>query len=451
MKPKCCVCNIHITKKGHSRKISQQQKQFFETLNKNVIENGIICNKCRQQFYRQSTNCGDTSTDIVTTVPAPVSKLTENKLTPQNESITLPIVTVGKTSRKCCVCVTTKGSFVTMPEKARLHVFVTQGILVPAGVRCCPGHLDGKTLKTGTKINVSRLRKTTSDLNASDIIWLLDRLRGMVSHAKKKRLDFDDPNSLTDEDIVSLTGITKEQFEFLVSSVSKLKKSANRSPRTAIAILLVKLKTGLSHRILENSRRYMPPLITSVEEHCDIARSMLEKSKQPNPLQERVLKDKALSKRAREWVPLYDCKHYDNFPKLTEDYLRSLTFGVYQLYQAPNYADQHLDNDGDIDIFLHTVSSSFVQAKIQSRHTSCKQYCLWLEFNEDNDTHPVNGWFCECKAGARTVGCCAHVATILWYMGHARHTDYKTKTDRYSNAFKDASVDIETGTDLESD
>ncbi|CAG2205757.1 unnamed protein product [Mytilus edulis] len=72
----------------------------------------------------------------------------------------------------------------------------------------------------------------------------------MVSHAKKKRLDFDDPNSLTDEDIVSLTGITKEQFEFLVSSVSKLKKSANRSPRTAIAILLVKLKTGLSHRYL---------------------------------------------------------------------------------------------------------------------------------------------------------------------------------------------------------
>ncbi|CAC5408648.1 unnamed protein product [Mytilus coruscus] len=77
----------------------------------------------------------------------------------------------------------------------------------------------------------------------------------MVSHAKKKRLDFDDPNSLTDEDIVNLIGITKEQFEFLVSSVSKLKKSANRSPRTAIAILLVKLKTGLSHSIVQHMMR----------------------------------------------------------------------------------------------------------------------------------------------------------------------------------------------------
>ncbi|CAG2205759.1 unnamed protein product [Mytilus edulis] len=421
----------------------------------------------------------------------------------------------------------------------------------------------------------------------------------MVSHAKKKRLDFDDPNSLTDEDIVSLTGITKEQFEFLVSSVSKLKKSANRSPITAIAILISgnsfwnrskrkvskivqQAKSALSEdfvpsyigfhhisrdEIIENHttnfatqlfsnflsdsvitimdgtyiyiqksnkfkfqrrcfsmhkhrpllkpmvvtstdgyilsilgpyladgknndasivqhmmrsndenmmkwfkkddilildrgfrdaleflhacgfqtespaflaksakqfstedanlsrlvtkirwtvesvnariktwkyfdkvvpnidilnlkeylrivgaicNKFKPPLITSVEEHCDIARSMLEKSKQPNLLQERVLKDKALGKRSREWVPLHDCKHYDNFPKLTVDYLRSLTFGVYQLYQAPNYADQHLDNDGDIDIFLHTVSSSIVQAKIQSRHTSCKQYCLWL-------------------------------------------------------------------------
>ncbi|CAG2220486.1 unnamed protein product [Mytilus edulis] len=84
---------------------------------------------------------------------------------------------------------------------------------------------------------------------ASFISKPLTKLFNMsLSVKQKKRLDFDDPNSLTDEDIVSLTGITKEQFEFLVSSVSKLKKSANRSPRTAIAILLVKLKTGLSHR-----------------------------------------------------------------------------------------------------------------------------------------------------------------------------------------------------------
>ncbi|CAC5392307.1 Fibrinogen-like protein A,Ryncolin-4,Angiopoietin-related protein 7,Angiopoietin-related protein 1,Ficolin-1-B,Ficolin-2,Ryncolin-1,Fibrinogen-like protein 1,Ficolin-1,Tenascin-X,Tenascin-N,Ryncolin-3,Fibroleukin,Fibrinogen C domain-containing protein 1,Ryncolin-2,Techylectin-5B,Fibrinogen alpha chain,Ficolin-1-A,Tenascin,Angiopoietin-4 [Mytilus coruscus] len=98
-----------------------------------------------QQFCRQSTNCVDTSTDTVTTVPAPVPKSSENKTTPQNKSITLPIVTVGKTSRKCCICTTTKGPFVTMPEKARSRMFVTQGVLEPTCVICYPVHIDGKT------------------------------------------------------------------------------------------------------------------------------------------------------------------------------------------------------------------------------------------------------------------------------------------------------------------
>lgn len=119
---------------------------------------------------------------------------------------------VSKTPGKYCICITSKGPFVTMLEKAKLHVLVTQGILIPTGVVCCPVHMDGKTLKTGTKTDTSRLSKTASQLNTSYIIWLLDRFRGMVSHAKKKRLDFEDPNLLTDEDVLNPTGTTMEQF-----------------------------------------------------------------------------------------------------------------------------------------------------------------------------------------------------------------------------------------------
>lgn len=38
---------------------------------------------------------------------------------------------------------------------------------------------------------------------------------------------------------------------------------------------------------------------------------------------------------------------------------------------------------------------------------------------EDND--PILGYYCTCKAGARTLGCCAHVASVLWFLGWARH------------------------------
>lgn len=51
-------------------------------------------------MYCLSTNCVNTSSKIVTTVPVPVPKSSEKKTTTPNELDTLPIVTVGKTPRK---------------------------------------------------------------------------------------------------------------------------------------------------------------------------------------------------------------------------------------------------------------------------------------------------------------------------------------------------------------
>lgn len=34
--------------------------------------------------------------------------------------------------------------------------------------------------------------------------------------------------------------------------------------------------------------------------------------------------------------------------------------------------------------------------------------------------HPIEGWYCTCVTGCRDVGCCAHVAAILWHLGVRR-------------------------------
>ena len=34
---------------------------------------------------------------------------------------------------------------------------------------------------------------------------------------------------------------------------------------------------------------------------------------------------------------------------------------------------------------------------------------------------PNGTWYCKCRAGARVVGVCSHIASILWYHGYARH------------------------------
>ena len=42
---------------------------------------------------------------------------------------------------------------------------------------------------------------------------------------------------------------------------------------------------------------------------------------------------------------IHDTK-LDNFPELTEDELRYLTMGMYQLKQAKSYTDDHFDEKG---------------------------------------------------------------------------------------------------------
>ena len=37
----------------------------------------------------------------------------------------------------------------------------------------------------------------------------------------------------------------------------------------------------------------------------------------------------------------------------------------------------------------------------------------------------MTGWYCTCKAGMRTVGCCAHIAAVIWYLAIARYDKHK--------------------------
>ena len=53
----------------------------------------------------------------------------------------------------------------------------------------------------------------------------------MVSVVSKKRLDFDDTSDLSDDNILNLTGINREQFEYLVTAFSKLKHILQQNPK----------------------------------------------------------------------------------------------------------------------------------------------------------------------------------------------------------------------------
>ena len=67
----------------------------------------------------------------------------------------------------------------------------------------------------------------------------------------------------------------------------------------------------------------------------------------------------------------------------------------------------------------HKEEDGVLKAQIRSRHTSNKAYNLWDECTQG--LNPITGWYCGCGSGARTVGCFAHAALVLWYLGYYRN------------------------------
>ncbi|CAF1520693.1 unnamed protein product, partial [Didymodactylos carnosus] len=208
-----------------------------------------------------------------------------------------------------------------------------------------------------------------------------------------------------------------------------------------------------------------PPLISSVDPKKveRLAKIMKIRADAENELKERVLENPFNSR--CKWDKLEDTQIA--FPKMTEEQLRDLCFGTYQIKQARRYTEAHLNkNDGDYEVQVTKHSDTILRCKIDSRHSShwsSTQYYCWIEYklgdddeeesssesddssdeDDDDDEYtlvtrfyeklPIKSWYCQCPTGERSCGCCAHIACVLWYLCYERHHQFTPSkyTERY--------------------
>ena len=155
-----------------------------------------------------------------------------------------------------------------------------------------------------------------------------------------------------------------------------------------------------------------------------------------NLIQRRVDNELLRQNRGR-WVLLAH-NHVPLFPNHTIEYLRELTYGTYQLYLSPSYIqDTLMRNEADEDeedqalqIDLNTNELGFIRIRLYSRFRNATRHQLWISYNQEyvenqevDGNEPILGYYCTCKAGARTLGTCSHVAAVLWFLGWARNQD----------------------------
>ncbi|RNA13597.1 vacuolar sorting-associated 13c [Brachionus plicatilis] len=113
---------------------------------------------------------------------------------------------------------------------------------------------------------------------------------------------------------------------------------------------------------------------------------------------------------------------FDGFPKLDIEIIRKkITFGYYQLEQAYGYLSEHFESNGDYQFLVsnnmeNDKDSKIVFAKIQSRHLNS----VFVRFKPNSNQLDDITWVCSCKTGKRTLGCCSHVAALIYFMAIGR-------------------------------
>ncbi|XP_058809857.1 uncharacterized protein LOC131675049 [Phymastichus coffea] len=111
-----------------------------------------------------------------------------------------------------------------------------------------------------------------------------------------------------------------------------------------------------------------------------------------------------------------------DFPELTIDELQILFTGTYQLSQAVCYLAEMMDENGSVSLKSSKVETGIIRFEVKSRHINSKTYKSYVHYLPN--TYGIKGvkrYCCNCANGNRTVDCCSHVASIIYYLSHARY------------------------------
>ena len=89
---------------------------------------------------------------------------------------------------------------------------------------------------------------------------------------------------------------------------------------------------------------------------------------------------------------------------------------------AKSYIQEHLtqsvlyEDEMEFIVEMCSTQTDLVRVRFQSRHSNQKHHIGTVQFDETYE-NPIRGYYCTCTSGSREVGCCVHIAAILWHLG----------------------------------
>lgn len=107
---------------------------------------------------------------------------------------------------------------------------------------------------------------------------------------------------------------------------------------------------------------------------------------------------------------------------MTEKDLKILFTGTYQYAQSISYLAERYSEEGDINVHYLIEDGTILKCEVQSRHINRKIYKCYVQYHPNTTGYAgIKNYVCDCPNGLRTVGCCSHIATIIYFLSHARY------------------------------
>ncbi|OXA46743.1 hypothetical protein Fcan01_18240 [Folsomia candida] len=158
---------------------------------------------------------------------------------------------------------------------------------------------------------------------------------------------------------------------------------------------------------------FSPPIFTQSPWHEDLIEYVASRLESPNLVQA-LVEQNNLQRGNAAWNTA-DEDDVLEFPELSLDELKLITLGPYQLNIGIQYNWQHAP--------LVVVWIFFTP------------WGHWFE--------SIRGWYCLCKSGSRTLGCCGHVAAVLRYLSYDRFLPIRSRRKLDSEGYLDATPNQE--------
>lgn len=84
---------------------------------------------------------------------------------------------------------------------------------------------------------------------------------------------------------------------------------------------------------------------------------------------------------------------------------------------------------------IEVANPLLVKAYMKSRFRSSKNHHIFVLIDTSlTGRNAIVEYFCTCETGSRTVGCCSHVITIIWYLRYGQYNDIHIPNSTIINA-----------------